>query len=149
MNLEHVKMHTKKTKKTKKSPKTVLLVDDEQENLRAYEEILVDLGYHVFVQPDSDSALALLHDGVSVDLIVTDYRMPGKNGLEFVTLLRQMRPSVPVIMITAYGNIETYLNSFSLGVFEYVNKPIHKEEFERIVRKALHDEQGNQATTPD
>jgi two-component system response regulator (stage 0 sporulation protein F) len=44
-----------------------------------------------------------------------------------------------VVMITAYGNIETYLHSVSLGVFEYVHKPVKKEEFERIVKHALHD----------
>ena len=130
---------------TGKTHKTILLVDDEQENLRAYEEILVDLNYRVLARSDGDSALELLKENPVVDLVITDYRMPGKNGLEFVSSLRRMRPLVPVIMITAYGNIETYLNSISLGVFEYVNKPVRKDEFERIVRKALHDAGPEQA----
>jgi two-component system response regulator (stage 0 sporulation protein F) len=124
---------------TDKGAKTILLVDDEQENLRSYEEILIDLDYRVLASSDGDSALALLLENTSVDLVITDYRMPGKNGLEFVSMLRSLRPFVPVIMITAYGNIETYLNSMSLGVFEYVNKPVRKNEFERIVKHALHD----------
>jgi len=123
---------------TKKREKTILLVDDEQENLRTYEEILVDLDYRVLTRSDGDTALALLRGGAAVDLIITDYRMPGKNGIEFVLELRRLRPFVPVIMITAYGSIETYLHSISLGVFEYVHKPISKEEFERIVHRALH-----------
>lgn len=124
---------------TSRKTKTILLVDDEQENLRNYEEILEDMDYCVISRSDADSALALLREGVSVDLIITDYRMPGKNGLDFVMELRRNRPFVPVIMITAYGNIETYLHSVSLGVFEYVHKPIKKGELELIVKQALHD----------
>ncbi|HYA85493.1 MAG TPA: response regulator [Nitrospirota bacterium] len=124
---------------TRRKTKTVLVVDDEQENLRTYEEILHDMDYDVLSQSDGCSALALLREEPSVDLIITDYRMPGMNGIEFITELRRSRPSVPVIMITAYGNIETYLHSVSLGVFEYVHKPVKKEEFERIVKHALHD----------
>jgi len=120
-----------------KKTKTILVVDDEPENLRSYEEILKDMDYRVLTQSSGDAALALLRDGVTVDLVITDYRMPGMNGMEFLTELRRFQPCVPAIMITAYGNIETYLNSVSLGVFEYVNKPIKKEELERIVKHAL------------
>lgn len=134
---------------TSRSTKTILLVDDEQENLRTYQEILEDMDYRILTRSDADSALALLSEGAAVvDLIVTDYRMPGKNGLEFITELRQYRPFVPVIMITAYGSIETYLHSVSLGVFEYVHKPIKKEELEQIVKQALHDD-GQEGMTED
>jgi two-component system response regulator (stage 0 sporulation protein F) len=124
---------------TGKKTKTILVVDDEQENLRSYQEILSDMGYQVLLQPDGVSALELLRENAAVDLIITDFRMPGMNGIDFITDLRHSRPFVPVIMITAYGNIETYLHSVSLGVFEYVHKPVKKEEFERIVQHALHD----------
>jgi DNA-binding NtrC family response regulator len=128
-----------KSMMTGKKTKTVLVVDDEQENLRSYAEILQDMDYNVLSKPSGGAALMLLQDNMIVDLIITDYRMPGMNGIEFITELRRLRPFVPVIMITAYGNIETYLHSVSLGVFEYVHKPIQKEEFERIVKHALHD----------
>ena len=68
--------------------------------------------------------------------------MPGMTGLDFIKALRQIQPDLPVIMITAYGNIETYLRSMSLGAFEFVNKPISKDEFERIVRHALCQDSG-------
>jgi DNA-binding NtrC family response regulator len=51
--------------------------------------------------------------------------------------LRETQHEVPVIMITAFGGVENYIKSMSLGVFEYINKPVDKEEFERIVRMAL------------
>jgi DNA-binding NtrC family response regulator len=117
--------------------KTILVVDDDPENIRNYCEILIDMGYRVIARGDVDAALALIHDNTALDLVITDYRMPGKSGLDFIVALRQLRPSLPVIMITAYGNIETYLHSISLGAFEYVNKPVKKKEFERIVQHAL------------
>jgi DNA-binding NtrC family response regulator len=117
--------------------KTLLLVDDELENLKSLGEILSRFGYNVIAKPDAQSALAVVRDGTIVDLVITDYRMHGMDGLEFLIQLKQTLPSVPVIMLTAYGAVETYLKSLSLGVFEYVNKPIKAKELGRIVKAAL------------
>ncbi len=117
--------------------KTLLLVDDELENLRSLGEILNRFGYKVIAKPDAQSALAVIREGTLVDLVITDYRMQGMDGLEFLILLKQILPSVPVVMLTAYGAVETYLKSLSLGVFEYVNKPVKAKELGRIVKAAL------------
>jgi DNA-binding NtrC family response regulator len=120
-----------------KKNKTILVVDDDPENVRNYSEILRDLDYRVLARMDVDAALELLQGDTKVDLAITDYRMPGKTGLDFILALRKLRPILPVVMITAYGSIETYLRSISLGAFEFVNKPIKKKEFELIVEQAL------------
>jgi len=117
--------------------KTLLLVDDELENLRSLGEILHRFGYTVIARPDAVSALSVIRDGAHIDLVVTDYRMPGLDGLEFLIHLKQTLPDVPVIMLTGYGAVETYLKSLSLGVFEYVNKPVKAKELGRIVKSAL------------
>lgn len=121
-----------------KDIRTILVVDDELDNRRLYREILSDMGYRVIDKPDGASALSSIRQGDEVDLIVTDYRMPDMSGLELVVALRRVLPSVPVIMVTAYASIENYFQSLSLGVFEYINKPFVKGEFERIVKAALH-----------
>lgn len=117
--------------------RTVLVVDDEPGNRRLYSEILRDLGHSVIDKPNGVSAMVTVRKGAGIDLVITDYRMPDMSGLEFVSALRQVLPSVPVIMITAYASIENYFDSLSLGVFEYINKPFVKREFERIVKAAL------------
>jgi two-component system, response regulator, stage 0 sporulation protein F len=117
--------------------KTILLVDDEPGILEALGEILKEFGYGVIPKPDAESALSVIREGTKVDLVITDYRMPGMNGSEFVAALKQILPSVPVIMLTAYGGVETYLQSLSLGVFEYINKPVGGKELGRIVKAAL------------
>jgi CheY-like chemotaxis protein len=123
--------------KKKKEPKTILIVDDELENRRIYAEILNDLGYRTIEEPDGESALSRVNTGTPIDLVIADYRMPKMNGLEFLESLRNIMPRVPMIMVTAFANVESYLQSFSLGVFEYMNKPFSKEEFVRIVKAAL------------
>lgn len=127
--------------------KTILLVDDELENLRSLGEILNRFGYKVIAKPDGRSALSVVGEGTPVDLVITDYRMPVMDGLEFVTSLKQVTPSVPVIMLTAYGAVETYLKSLSLGVFEYVNKPVKAKELGRIVKAALDGSGDGHSTT--
>jgi DNA-binding NtrC family response regulator len=117
--------------------KTLLLVDDELENLRTLGEILNRFGYKVIEMPDAQSALTVIQEGVTVDLVITDNRMPGMDGLEFLVRLKQILPVVPVVMLTGYGAVETYLKSLSLGVFEYVNKPVKAKELGRIVKAAL------------
>ncbi len=124
--------------KKKNQPKTVLIVDDEPENRRIYAEILNDLGYRTIEAPDGEEALARVRQEAGIDLVIADYRMPKMNGLQFIESLRSILPAVPMIMVTAFANVESYLQSFSLGVFEYMNKPFSRAEFVRIVRAALH-----------
>lgn len=123
--------------KTKKSKKTILFVDDEPDNLKSFGEIFTDAGYDVILKPDGRAALAVFREGADVDIAITDFRMPVMDGLEFITELRNVAPALPVIMLTAFGGIETYLKSRCLGVFEYVSKPVRPEELLRIVKAAL------------
>ncbi len=117
--------------------KTILLVDDEPEIRKLYSEILSDVGYNVISTSDGPSALSVVKQGVGIDLVITDYLMPEMNGLEFIRALREMLPSVPVILITAFARAESYLQSYKLGLVEYMTKPVKMHELERIVTAAL------------
>ena len=117
--------------------KTILLVDNERHMSRIAEKRLNAFGYKVISRPDAESALSVIRDGTDIDLVITDYRMPGMNGVEFLAILRKALPSVPVIMLTGYSSVEIYLKSLSLGAFEYLNKPCKEKELYHIVRSAL------------
>jgi len=117
--------------------KTILLVDDEVDVLKTLSEILETSGYSTVLKRDAESALSIILEGKQIDLVITDLRMPGMNGSELTTILRQILPSMPIIMLTGYGSVESYLESMSSGVFEYVNKPVQARELSRIVKTAL------------
>ncbi len=117
--------------------KIILLVDDDPEVRETLGNILVGLGYQVIARSDAIAALAVLRVGATVDLVITDYRMPETDGMEFIIQLKRRLPKVPVIMLTGYGAVETYLKALSIGVFEYVNKPVMIRELARIVHAAL------------
>ena len=133
--------------------KTILLIDDEPESLIVFADMLHRCGYEVIAVKDGVSALSAVREGAPVDLVITDYRIAGMDGLEILTSLKMLAPSVPSIMLTGHTSIETYLKAINLGVFEYLNKPVNAKELGRIVRAALEKAQTsfeypNQAPSP-
>jgi DNA-binding NtrC family response regulator len=125
--------------------KTILLVDDEVHMLDLVEETLNAFGYKVIPRPDADSALSVIRQGTHIDLVITDYRMPGMNGVEFLTILRTILPSVPVIMLTGYSSVETYLKTISLGAFEYLSKPFTEKQLYYVVKSAFQQPEADYA----
>jgi len=117
--------------------KTLLLVDDDHDILDTLADVLSSMGYKVITKSDAKAALTLLREGTPVDLIITDYHMPGIDGLEFIILIKQMLPDVPAVLITGQGEIDPYVKSLSLGVFEYLTKPVTMKDLRRVVHAAL------------
>jgi len=116
---------------------TILLVDDDDAHLKHMSEVLRMSGFGVASFHDAPSALLSIRSAVGIDLVITDFRMPGMNGLEFVEALRRLLPDVPVIMLTAQGDIDSYFKALKLGIFEYISKPVNSGELLRIVKVAL------------
>ena len=125
--------------------KTILLVDDEPELLSVLEELLCSFGYKVIAKLDAESALPVIKDGTTVDLVITDLKMPGMSGPEFIAVLKKIAPSMPVIMLTAHGSVQSYIQSRSDGVFEYINKPVQSKELRRIVKAAFYWSEAEQS----
>lgn len=126
---------------------TIVIVDDDRESLRATSVVAETLGCRLLTFDDARSALAAIRKGLRLSLVISDYRMPGMDGLEFVEALRAMGNKAPVIMLTAHGSVDTYFRSFSLGVFDFVNKPVRDIELKRIIMTAM-EGHGNAAMRP-
>ena len=116
---------------------SILLVDDDMLVLASLEIILQQCGYTVFAKRDAASALAKCAEGAHIDLVITDYRMNGMDGLEFMVRLRQILPVVPVVMLTGHATLENYLKATCLGATEYLQKPFRTKELLHIVAAAL------------
>ena len=115
---------------------SVLIVDDDPEFLRAMRKMFEKSGFSVALAGDGREALdALAKD--SFDLIISDVRMPNLNGIELMEEISRKRLSIPVIFITGYGEVESYMDLMNLGAYEYINKPVNSREILGIARKAI------------
>ena len=117
-----------------RQPKRILVVDDEENARIGLSRLLAKEGFIVDSVSNGFEALNYLRQQ-EVNLIVTDINMPGMNGITFLKELNKSFPQSNVIMITAYGGVESYIESMNLGAFEYVNKPIKVEELKSILNK--------------
>lgn len=114
----------------------ILVVDDEEGARELFNTILTDEGYEVTLANNGQDALSRMKSS-TYDLVVTDIKMPGMDGLQLLQELRKTGCQADVIMVTAYGEVESYLKAMSLGAAEYINKPIRIKELKRIVQKVL------------
>jgi DNA-binding NtrC family response regulator len=114
--------------------KRILVVDDEENARIALSKILAREGYEVASAGNGYEALNYLQ-GKEVELIITDINMPEMNGLSFLRELSRSHPESNVIMVTAYGEVESYIEAMNLGAFEYINKPVKIDELKKIIRK--------------
>ena len=116
--------------------KRVLIVDDELEVREAVKRILQK--EHIEVEAAADGIQAeALAVSKSFNLVITDLIMPGMDGLTLLTHLRLACPDTRVLIMTAYGGWDSYLDAMNSGAFNYVTKPIKKDELLRLVRCAL------------
>ena len=115
---------------------TVLIVEDEKKMARLLELNLSEEGYSVHAAPDAETGLRLLRQE-KVDLVVTDLKLPGMDGLEFLQAVKRANAAIPVIVMTAYGTVETAVEAMKAGASDYILKPFSLEEMKLIVGKEL------------
>lgn len=114
----------------------ILVVDDEEGARELFNTILTDEGYEVSLAASGDEALSQFKNQ-PFNLVITDIKMPVMDGLQLLQEIRKIGSKTDVIMVTAYGEVESYLKAMSLGAAEYINKPIRIKELKRIVHKVL------------
>jgi DNA-binding NtrC family response regulator len=112
----------------------ILIVDDEENARIGLSKLLSQEGYEVDSVADGCEALEYLR-GKRVNLVISDINMPRMNGLAFLQEINRHYPSVHVIMITAYGEVESYFEAMSLGAYEYLHKPIKLDELKVVIHK--------------
>jgi len=115
----------------------VLVVDDDAGSRRAMALALSTDGYRVEEFGDAASAFERAAEDPTVGLVVTDLKMPGKTGLELATELAAARPDVSVLIVTAFGDVETLLAARALGTADYVAKPVAKDDLRLRAAAAL------------
>jgi len=117
----------------------LLIVDDELNIRRILQVAFEKVGYAVSLAENARQALEIL-DGHEIDCVVTDVTMPGQTGYELLREIKQRIPSVPVVIMTAYGTIPQAVQAIREGAFEFVTKPFDLDAVKKIVALALASE---------
>jgi two-component system NtrC family response regulator len=133
--MNQVKINGETTPKAKTAT-TILIADDDDSLRRVLEFQLREGGYEVLTAADGLAALELF-TASEVDCLISDLRMPGLSGLELLRRASAIARETPVIVITAYGDIETAVEAMRAGAFDYVTKPFNRDEILMTVEKAL------------
>ena len=117
--------------------KQVILIVDDEEGLRmGLSTLLEDDGYAVLAADTAERALEIM-EGEHIDLVLTDMRMPGMDGIELLKRIRERHGDIGVIILTGYGQIESYIEAMNFGAIEYVSKPFKVNELKFIVKRIL------------
>ena len=114
----------------------IVVIDDEANAVTALETLLREDGYEVSGAHDARAGLALL-ERTEADVVLTDLRMPGMDGLELLARVKEIRPETMVIVMTAYGTVKTAVKAMKMGAEDYLGKPIDVEEVELVLQRAL------------
>jgi two-component system, NtrC family, response regulator HydG len=116
---------------------TILVVDDDSAMCHLLADMLTEEGHSVSTAVGGEEALANLPD--RLDLLITDLKLKEMKGLELMTRVKQEKPEVSVIIITAFGTVESAIEAMRMGAYDYIQKPFKTEELAIIVQKALQE----------
>ena len=105
----------------------LLLIDDEKNYLLVLETLLTEAGYAVTALNDPETALAFLEES-EVDIVITDMKMPRISGREVLERVKKNWPHIPVLIMTAFGSIESAVEAMRYGAFNYITKPFSNDE---------------------
>ncbi len=115
---------------------TILIVDDERNYLLVLEALLSEEGYQVITAEGARRGLECIEEN-DLDVVITDMKMPGMDGMEFMERIQLRQPDLPVIMMTAFGSVEKAVEAMRKGAFDYILKPFKNEVLKLTIGKAI------------
>ncbi|HTP58489.1 MAG TPA: sigma-54 dependent transcriptional regulator, partial [Spirochaetia bacterium] len=117
--------------------KRILVIDDEPNVRTVLAMLLEDDGYEVMTAEDGQKGLSMIDSASDVDLVISDLKMPGADGMALLRSLKQQGRDIPLVMITAYGSIEKAVEAMKSGAADFITKPFNKDVIRHVVHKLL------------
>jgi len=114
----------------------ILIIDDNKSTTDALTQIVTEKGLAALTAVNAEDGYRL-YKSKAADLIITDMKLPGKSGIDLLRRIREEEDSVPIIIITAFGTVESAVQAVKLGAFDFITKPFSVEEIEIKIEKAL------------
>ncbi len=119
------------------NPLTILIVDDEYKMQEILKKFFTSSGYNIICASNTREAIGKFSQN-NIDLVITDIKMPGKeDGISLVRKIHNADPYLPIVVITAYGNIPTSVLAMKEGAYDYIVKPFDLDEFKIVIERAL------------
>ena len=117
----------------------ILICDDEPNLRKVLSALLRQQGYEVHAEEDGAAALARVRSVPSqtFDAVITDLRMPNLDGIGLLKALNKYEPNLPVIIVTAFGSVDSAVEAVKLGAFDYLEKPFERDQIHQVVAKAI------------
>ncbi len=113
---------------------TILIVDDEEAQRIALSSFLKRRGYKIFLAENGSMALDIIQQS-TIDMVLTDFRMPGMNGLELVLAIKECNPAIDVVLLTAYGSVDDAVAIMKAGAYDYLTKPVDLDELQILLKR--------------
>ena len=117
----------------------ILVVDDEPDMCEMLSELLSDEGYKLETATNGKDAVKKVLGG-SVDIVLLDIMMPGQDGIDTLRQIKDIRPKLPVVMITGFGTLSTARNAMKLGAYDYITKPFNIDCIKEVIKQGLEEQ---------
>jgi DNA-binding NtrC family response regulator len=115
----------------------ILIVDDEVDMLALLAMIITDKSTHKATTTNNPLEIPKLIQEGAFDLLITDLKMPGMDGIELIAEVRKIDKAIPILIITAYGSVESAEDAIHKGAYDYITKPFRKEQILIAINRAL------------
>jgi len=113
---------------------SVIIIDDEEAQVQSLKSFLTKRSYTVFTANEGEEALKIAQEN-TIDIVLTDFQMPGWDGLTVLREMKNLNPEIDVVVLTAFGTIESAVQIMKAGAFDYLIKPIDLDELETILNR--------------
>lgn len=115
---------------------SILIIDDEETQRNILSGYLQKKGFKVYSASSGDEGIDLLKNNL-VDIILSDYKMPEKTGLEVLETVKRLNPEISFVMLTAYGTVENAVKAMRLGAYDYISKPVDLDELDLVIERII------------
>jgi DNA-binding NtrC family response regulator len=113
---------------------SILIIDDEEVQLKSLQSFLERRNLQVVIASDGEQGFKLVQQN-TIDLVLTDYRMPGWNGLVVLRKIKELNPEIDVVVMTAYGSVEEAVEIMKASAYDYLTKPIDLDDLENLIKR--------------
>lgn len=113
---------------------SILIIDDEESQLQSLRSYLSKRDYEIFTSNNGEAGIKTAETNL-IDIVLTDYNMPGLNGMQVLKNIKSINPEIEIVVMTAYGTVENAVELMKAGAFDYLTKPIDLDELESLLNK--------------